>query len=193
MEWNDEQIDALKRDWAAGDSGGVIAARFGCTRNAVVGKVHRLGLPKRATFQMMQGARGFHESQEPKPPKPRARGPQIKPPRTRITEQHHVIEVFDAEVTELPPDQSECAVSFMDHKDHMCRWPIGDTQNLETFRFCGADRLVVIVSKKEHGLPYWKRHCRLAYRAPQKRKRSEAERERQKRQGRANYKAGLAA
>lgn len=49
--WTEERIEKLKIWWADGVSGKNIAAQFDCglTRNAVIGKVHRLGLPERPT------------------------------------------------------------------------------------------------------------------------------------------------
>ena len=50
MAWNDERVELLKKLWAEGLSASQIASRLGgVTRNAVIGKVHRLGLSGRAT------------------------------------------------------------------------------------------------------------------------------------------------
>ncbi len=50
MSWNEERVDLLKRLWAEGQSASQIAKELGgVTRNAVIGKVHRLGLSNRAT------------------------------------------------------------------------------------------------------------------------------------------------
>ncbi|MBS1303986.1 GcrA family cell cycle regulator [Loktanella sp. SALINAS62] len=49
MSWTDERVDTLKRMWGEGQSASVIAKELGgVTRNAVIGKVHRLGLSNRA-------------------------------------------------------------------------------------------------------------------------------------------------
>lgn len=47
VEWTDERIELLKSLWAEGLPAGEIGRRLEVTKNAVVGKVHRLGLPKR--------------------------------------------------------------------------------------------------------------------------------------------------
>ena len=50
MGWTDERVELLKKLWAEGLSASQIAGRLGgVTRNAVIGKVHRLGLSGRAT------------------------------------------------------------------------------------------------------------------------------------------------
>ena len=49
MSWTDERVDLLKKLWADGLSASQIAGELGnVTRNAVIGKVHRLGLSGRA-------------------------------------------------------------------------------------------------------------------------------------------------
>ena len=48
MSWTDERIDALKRMWDGGQTATQIAEELGgVSRNAVIGKAHRLGLPAR--------------------------------------------------------------------------------------------------------------------------------------------------
>lgn len=42
--WDDDRVEELKRQWRLGHSAGQISKIFGITRNAVIGKVHRLGL-----------------------------------------------------------------------------------------------------------------------------------------------------
>lgn len=56
--WNDEREDILKKLWSDGLSASQIAGRLGgVTRNAVMGKVHRLGLSGRATTNRMASQR----------------------------------------------------------------------------------------------------------------------------------------
>ena len=48
MSWTDERVELLKKMWAEGQSASQIAKELGSvTRNAVIGKVHRLGLSNR--------------------------------------------------------------------------------------------------------------------------------------------------
>src|SRR5260370_21503950 len=63
MSWTDERVETLKKLWADGLSASQIAAELGgITRNAVIGKVHRLGLSGRAKSP---------SSTAPRPRKPR--------------------------------------------------------------------------------------------------------------------------
>jgi len=55
MGWTDERVETLKRLWLDGLSASQIAKQLGgVTRNAVIGKVHRLGLSGRATTSRMK-------------------------------------------------------------------------------------------------------------------------------------------
>ena len=50
MSWTDERVELLTKMWGEGQSASQIAKELGgVTRNAVIGKVHRLGLSNRAT------------------------------------------------------------------------------------------------------------------------------------------------
>ena len=52
MSWTDERVETLKKMWAEGQSASQIAKELGgVTRNAVIGKVHRLGLSNRTTAE----------------------------------------------------------------------------------------------------------------------------------------------
>src|SRR6187399_1191269 len=58
MSWTEERVELLKKLWAEGRSASQIAGRLGSvTRNAVIGKVHRLGLSGRATTSRMKSHR----------------------------------------------------------------------------------------------------------------------------------------
>jgi GcrA cell cycle regulator len=64
MSWTDERVETLKRMWAEGQSASQIAKELGgVTRNAVIGKVHRLGLSNRAG----EGAAASDDTDQPSP------------------------------------------------------------------------------------------------------------------------------
>ena len=53
MSWTDERVETLKKMWAEGQSASQIAKELGgVTRNAVIGKVHRLGLSDRKSTRL---------------------------------------------------------------------------------------------------------------------------------------------
>ena len=102
--WKDERVEALKQLWVDGYSASQIAGRLGgTTRNAVVAKVHRLGLAGRATL----GRSG-----------PRRAAP--RPQRTSAP----------LPATPLPPPAPEDVptVSLQDATDSACRWPCANVE-----------------------------------------------------------------
>ena len=67
MSWTDDRVEKLKTMWAEGQSASQIAKELGgVTRNAVIGKVHRLGLSNRAA------AKTAAPAADAKPAKPAA-------------------------------------------------------------------------------------------------------------------------
>lgn len=109
--WPPERIELLKQLWAEGLSASQIAAEFGLTRNAIIGKVHRLGLEKRGRGQNM-----------------------ARRPRTVRTTPFKALPAIVKSVP-LPPEPElppSCApVTLMQLEDRQCRWPVGDL-------YCGA-------------------------------------------------------
>ena len=123
MSWNDERVETLKRLWAEGLSASHIATELGgITRNAVIGKVHRLGISGRAkspaaATPRLRKAR-FHQ-QMIRVARPVARG------NTALAT------AFDYEI-EAEPEVVDNVVlmgqrgSLLELTEHSCRWPIGD-------------------------------------------------------------------
>ncbi|WP_114966592.1 GcrA family cell cycle regulator [Alkalilacustris brevis] len=69
MSWTDERVETLKRMWAEGQSASQIAKELGgVTRNAVIGKVHRLGLSNRAASAAGPVAKSTEETVEDSQP-----------------------------------------------------------------------------------------------------------------------------
>jgi GcrA cell cycle regulator len=115
MAWTDERVELLKKLWQDGLSASQIARQMGdVTRNAVIGKVHRLGLSGRANSNRPQRARNVTV------PKPVAKPVMVRP---TLVEEPVVL------------DNGEHA-TVMTIRDGMCKWPIGDPATAE-FRFCG--------------------------------------------------------
>ena len=160
MTWNDERVDVLKKLWADGLSASQIAGRLGgVTRNAVIGKVHRLGLSGRATTSRMKSHRS-----------PRVRVHAAKRLKQRsLNTGNQVFRSLYLNDTEPYVAPAEELVIPMGERKYIqtltescCRWPIGDPQQPE-FHFCGR--------KKIPGLPYCEVHARRAFQPPQPRRR----------------------
>ena len=80
MNWTDERVEKLKKLWSEGLSASQIAAQLGgVSRNAVIGKVHRLALPGRAKAG---GGQRQRRAPNARPPRHRARRPlpRARPP-----------------------------------------------------------------------------------------------------------------
>ncbi|MBB4041196.1 GcrA cell cycle regulator [Microvirga flocculans] len=164
--WTDERVELLKKLWTDGLSASQIAAELGnVTRNAVIGKVHRLGLSGRAKDAKpaaSAAARPRKATRAPSAPAPIAPQPHtgnvvIAP----IAMQPAVAETeaFVDEDVAIPMSER---VTIMDLRESMCRWPMGDPTKPE-FRFCGARSIT--------GLPYCTHHARVAYQPVADRKR----------------------
>ncbi|MDG3042074.1 GcrA family cell cycle regulator [Roseicyclus marinus] len=92
MSWTDERVELLKKMWTEGQSASQIAKELGgVTRNAVIGKVHRLGLSNRAGGGTQAASPGKPEAApepevaaapKPRKPEPRAVPADLDPPET---------------------------------------------------------------------------------------------------------------
>ena len=150
MSWNDERVELLKKLWNDGLSASQIAAELGgITRNAVIGKVHRLGLSGRAKSP---------SSTVPRPRKPRAPSHMLRIGRaTRGNTALAPIYELDIEpepelIENIIPIGQRC--NLLELNEEKCRWPIGDPGTPEFF-FCGGRSI--------EGLPYCGYHSRVAY------------------------------
>ena len=109
MAWTEDRVETLKTLWNEGLSASQIAGRLGgVTRNAVIGKVHRLGLSGRAA-----------------PAKPKAVQPKAEAPPVR----ERVVQMDPATFAGSGPTVSSIGANE-------CKWPIGDPAT-EDFHFCG--------------------------------------------------------
>lgn len=165
MSWTDERVELLKKLWSEGLSASQIAGRLGAvTRNAVIGKVHRLGLSGRATTSRMKTVRPRSRLANPKrnnavTPAAKPRFAQVGNPAVRAlypldAEPLPAVEELDIPLAERKTIQTltECS----------CRWPIGDPQTSE-FHFCGKNKVT--------GLPYCEFHARRAFQPAMPRRR----------------------
>jgi GcrA cell cycle regulator len=129
------------------------------TRNAVIGKVHRLGLSGRATTSRMKShrprGRGQVAKRLMKPRFANLGNPALRQLYLDDTEPY----VPSAEELVIPPSERR---SIQTLTEVCCRWPIGDPQQSD-FHFCGRSKVV--------GLPYCEFHARRAFQPPQPRRR----------------------
>jgi GcrA cell cycle regulator len=167
MSWTDERVELLRKLWQDGLSASQIAGELGAgiTRNAVIGKVHRLGMSGRVKPPSATTAR-------PRPAAKPARPTGTATMRPLMTRGNTALAVapLTAEMPRLRAQEdvvvpiSEC-VTITDLREHMCRWPLGDPTSAE-FRFCGA--------RSGDTGPYCPGHARMAYQPMQDRRRDRA-------------------
>ncbi|QBF30974.1 GcrA family cell cycle regulator [Thalassococcus sp. S3] len=180
MSWTDERVELLKKMWGEGQSASQIAKELGgVTRNAVIGKVHRLGLSNRT------GAASAAAKPEAKA-KPAAPKAEVKPKPQPKTEPARPEPAADSETKPatptrrqiipagqpLPPQPSANEISpealakvnevekkakkisLMELTERTCKWPVGDPAT-EDFWFCGLP--------VQTGKPYCEAHVGVAF------------------------------
>ena len=171
LTWTEERIELLTKLWTEGRSASQIAAELGegLTRNAVLGKAHRLGLAQNKA----KGASTLRPRKPTRSPDP---APTVEPPPQLNSDRALVMTnlqpvVQPAEQPAEEPFQTDMVaprsegVTIMELREGMCRFPLGDPTTPE-FRFCGTQAIM--------GLPYCPYHAQIAYQPAAERKRLRA-------------------
>ncbi|XUY27062.1 GcrA family cell cycle regulator [Agrobacterium sp. rho-8.1] len=176
MNWTDERVERLKRLWAEGLSASQIAAQLGgVSRNAVIGKVHRLNLPGRAK------AGGTVATSRPAAKRPTVATPSAAPraantfqaraatPRPTVrtatsndqdTDTGRVLDYAPVNTAVLP---TSLRLTLTELTERTCKWPVGDPLK-DDFHFCGCDA--------SESSPYCKFHAKMAYQPVSERRRA---------------------
>lgn len=172
MSWTDDRVETLKKMWGEGQSASQIAKELGgVTRNAVIGKVHRLGLSNRSGG----GGTSKAAAKDKVAPKARAKAapkaaaakgavPASKPIHIRrqiipagqpLPPQPSANEISPealASVREV--EKTSKKISLMELTERTCKWPVGDPAT-EDFWFCGLPA--------KTGKPYCEAHVGVAF------------------------------
>jgi len=164
MAWTEDRVETLKKLWAEGLSASQIATRLGgVTRNAVIGKVHRLGLSGRVTPSRASRPRVNKPRQPSHPGRINAyRSAGATALKTETIAEKSVLpepEPSPIREVEIPPGERATILTL---SEKTCRWPIGDP-SAEEFHFCGR--------KPSVNMPYCEHHCQIAYQPIQERRR----------------------
>ena len=138
MEWGPDAIETLRALWAEGLSTAEIGRRMGVSKNAVVGKAHRLNLPARPSPIRRDGA------STPRPAVPRVAVRRSLPPRPVAPPPP------PAPVAPRPAPVRHVSRAGL----RSCSWPIGEP-GTRGFHFCGCEALP--------GKPYCAEHAAVAY------------------------------
>ena len=170
MSWTDERVEILRKLWSEGLSASQIAAQLGSvTRNAVIGKVHRLKL----------SSRGRATAAPTRTKKPASSSSGVRSASRPASVTRSVVTIgatalqtqFDAEPVaryQLRPVEDVVVpisrrLQLVQLSERTCKWPNGDPLT-EDFSFCGNDTA-------ETG-PYCTYHSRIAFQPAAERRRS---------------------
>lgn len=167
--WTDERVSLLKQLWGEGKTAKEIAGLLGggLTRNAVIGKAHRLKLSGRVS-PIQQNKSIAQKAVENKA---RATGKLKDTVRAKASkaaaakaqsgaEGNAEAAPVRARRTEVPEELMRAqsnngkGVSLLEINDRMCRWPVGDPQDKD-FHFCGA--------RCDSSQPYCDTHAQIAF------------------------------
>jgi GcrA cell cycle regulator len=171
MNWNDERVELLRKLWAEGLSASQIAAQLGgVSRNAVIGKVHRLKLSNRGRATATP-VRQKKTSQGSAGSKSVARGStsvRSMPVSVGATALQAQFEVEPVARHHIRPVQNVVVpisrrLKLVQLSERTCKWPNGDPLS-EDFSFCGNDTA-------ESG-PYCTYHARIAFQPASERRRN---------------------
>lgn len=125
MSWTDDRVAILKKLWGEGKTAAEIAKELGgVTRNAVIGKAHRLKLSNRVS-PIQQNKKAVVS----KPVPTHKEAPKI--PKSTVE------------------DENREKIDLIDLGARQCRWPIGDPRE-EGFGFCGCESLAGLPYCSEH-------------------------------------------
>lgn len=171
MNWTDERVELLRKLWSEGLSASEIAHQLGgVSRNAVIGKVHRLKLSGRG-----------RSTATPARQKKTGRGLAVKKSVSRAASaQRHVTTSIGANVLQAQFDAEPVArhyirtqenvvvpisrhLKLIELSERTCKWPNGDPIANDSC-FCGND-------SADTG-PYCKYHARIAFQPASERRRT---------------------
>ena len=167
MSWTEERVEILKKLWSEGLSASQIATAIGgVSRNAVIGKVHRLKLAGRAKTGSVSAAATVVAAKN-------VGKVSLAQTATKAAddflhaEEHQTFEpVQDPKPVDLDASAQDVSkerrISLLELTEATCKWPTGDPL-VEGFYFCGAEA--------ESSSPYCKHHSKIAFQAISERRR----------------------
>jgi GcrA cell cycle regulator len=174
MSWTDDRVEVLKKMWGEGKSASQIAKELGgVTRNAVIGKVHRLGLSNRsggASPAKPAAKEKAPVTKSKEPAKPRMVSPDNVPAPVPKSQIRPKLVVTAGQPLPPQPSANEISpealasvrevekgakrLSVMELTERTCKWPVGDPAT-EDFWFCGLP--------SQTGKPYCEAHVGVAF------------------------------
>jgi len=168
MSWSQERINQLVNLWMSGKSASVVAKEMGnVSRNAVIGKVHRLGIANRATDKKETSKGTSLTPKNSSVPKNTSRVKSVKDISKYLRPAPDYIKIKPIRKAHAPRGYSKCnilphnpnannkkKVTLLELRDKSCRWPSGDPK-MKDFSFCGCPT--------QENMPYCDYHAKVAY------------------------------
>ena len=145
MPWDDDNVSRLKELWDQGLPTAQIGKLLGFTKNAVVGKAHRIGLERRPSPIRRTAV---------KPDRKKARSPVM--PKLAFETSSIEEKIYTPKIATFTPNVKNI---FTTNAKRGCEWPKGHPDEPE-FRFCNKERF--------EDKPYCLNHCVVAYVIPEK-------------------------
>ncbi len=144
MPWDENNVTKLRELWDQGLPTAQIGKLLGFTKNAVVGKAHRIGLERRPSPIRRTAV---------KPDRKKARSPVM--PKLEFENNIEIVE----NAKETTPFQPMVKNIFTSNQKRGCEWPVGHPDEAD-FHFCNKERF--------DDKPYCLDHCAVAYVIPEK-------------------------
>lgn len=142
--WTDQDVAMLQRLWKEGHSATEIGERLGVSRNAVLGKLHRLSFQDSPDGKPVKPARANLQRPPAPPRKPKVK---LVPPAPKPVLPS--VQLVDDSIVKPRP----LLMKLFDLDNNDCRWPVeGEKANT---LFCGHNT--------HEGKVYCAYHCRMAY------------------------------
>ncbi len=159
--WPEERVEILKKLWLDGLSASQIAAKLGdgITRNAVIGKVHRLGLSGRGSPNRVSKPKTRRPRQTTTARPARTIGNTAINAQTVVTPKPRLQPI--AEPIKLADIPKGKRIGILGLTEKTCRWPLGDP-GTDDFCFCGQH-------PRDDG-PYCDYHAQIAYQPADRRR-----------------------
>jgi len=173
--WTETRVELLTKLFSDGCSGSQIAAELGgVTRNAVIGKLHRLGLKRvRKLSEKPWIAAGVsdrtwyrrkHQQSSQWQGGASADKPAYRRNRSAPAHSFEAVTIGD-EATDIAPEVIADPVTLLELSDHHCKWPVD--RDGEPMMYCGAGTVL--------GFSYCARHWRMAHNRTGRHERSREE------------------
>jgi len=155
--WTEERLRHLRRRWKDGARAREIGAELGVSANAVIAKIHRLGIARLSPYGGAPGRRlalrRIPAGDRPHRARRRAFSLRRAPPAALLLNSKRLVENARRD-EEIPRSQRR---ALFELSDASCRWPVGDPAS-PSFFFCGAEAM--------RSKSYCAAHCARAYRRP---------------------------